>query len=233
MAKRSMFVGMDVHKETIDISIAQEGRAGEVRHYGVIAGDVEALAKVVRALRAPGRRLHFVDEAGPCGFGIYRHATEQGEACTVVSPSHIPKRSGDRIKTDRRDSNALARLHRAGESTIWRGISSAWRPVTVDSSRSTVGRSPFGIVTIGPRRSGARRSRVSSFSDASCSMASHAGARRCATTGSGVRPVDRIPSTRATSCTRRVRPRHRPCHARRPRPRRSRCPRVPSATPAR
>lgn len=64
-----------------------------------------------------GRRLHFVYEAGPCGFGIYRHLTTQGGACTVVSPSHIPKRSGDRIKTDRRDENALARLHRAGELT--------------------------------------------------------------------------------------------------------------------
>jgi transposase len=117
MAKRSMFVGMDVHKESIDISIAEEGRTGEVRHYGVIAGDVTALDKVVRALRAPGRRLQFVYEAGPCGFGIYRHLTGQGEACAVVSPSHIPKRSGDRIKTDRRDGNALARLHRAGELT--------------------------------------------------------------------------------------------------------------------
>ena len=115
MTKRSMFVGMDVHKESIDISIAEEGRAGEVRHYGVIPGDLEPLDKVVRALRAPGRRLHFVYEAGPCGFGIYRHLTTHGEACTVVSPSHIPKRSGDRIKTDRRDSQALARLHRAGE----------------------------------------------------------------------------------------------------------------------
>jgi transposase len=98
MAKRSMFVGMDVHKESIDISIAEEGRTGEVRHYGVIAGDVTALDKVVRALRGPGRRLHFVYEAGPCGFGIYRHLTGQGEACTVVSPSHIPKRSGDRTQ---------------------------------------------------------------------------------------------------------------------------------------
>jgi transposase len=61
--------------------------------------------------------LHFVYEAGPCGFGIYRYLTTLGEACTVVSPSHIPKRSGDRIKTDRRDGNALARLHRAGELT--------------------------------------------------------------------------------------------------------------------
>ena len=117
MAKRSMFVGMDVHKESIDVSLAEEGRDGEVRHYGVITGDLEAVAKVVRALCAPQRRLRFVYEAGPCGFGIHRYLTAHGEDCVVVNPSSMPKRSGDRIKTDRRDGAALARLHRAGELT--------------------------------------------------------------------------------------------------------------------
>ena len=115
MENRNMYVGLDVHKETIDVSIAEGHREGEVRHYGVIASDLEPLDKVVRALRAPDRRLHFVYEAGPCGFGIHRHLTARGEDCVVVSPSMIPKRSGDRIKTDRRDSQMLARLHRAGE----------------------------------------------------------------------------------------------------------------------
>jgi transposase len=117
MAKRNMFVGLDVHKDSIDVCLAEEGRHGEVRHYGVIQGDLEALDKVVERLRAPGRRLHVVYEAGPCGFGIYRHLTAQGEDCVVVSPSRIPKCSSDRIKTDRRDADALARLHRAGELT--------------------------------------------------------------------------------------------------------------------
>jgi transposase len=117
MAKRSMFVGMDVHKESIDVSLAEEGRDGDVRRYGVIPGDLEAVTKVLRALRAPNRRLRFVYEAGPCGFGIYRHLTAQGEDCVVVNPSSMPKGSGDRIKTDRRDGDALARLHRAGELT--------------------------------------------------------------------------------------------------------------------
>ena len=75
MAKRSMFVGMDVHKESIDVSLAEEGRGGDVRHYGVIPGDLESVAKVLRALRAPTRRLRFVYEAGPCGFGIHRYLT--------------------------------------------------------------------------------------------------------------------------------------------------------------
>jgi len=117
MAKRNMFVGMDVHKESIDISLAEAGRDGDVRHYGVIPGDLDALAKVVRALRAPDRSLRFVYEAGPCGFGIHRYLTGEGEDCVVVNPSSMPTRSGDRVKTDRRDGNALARLHRAGELT--------------------------------------------------------------------------------------------------------------------
>ncbi len=117
MANRSMFVGMDVHKESIDISLAEEGRDGEVRHDGGIAGDLEALAIVAKALRAPTRQRRFVYEAGPCGFGIHRFLTAQGEECVVVNPWSTPKRSGDRIKTDRRDGDALARLHRAGELT--------------------------------------------------------------------------------------------------------------------
>src|SRR2546425_5922763 len=130
MGNRSMFVGLEVHKEPMAVSIAEGRGGGEVRRWGVMASDLEPLDKVVRALRAPDRQLHFVYEAGPCGFGIYRHLTKRGERCVVVSPSMVPKRSGDRVKTDRRDSLALARLHRAGEL----------RPIYVPDDADEIGR---------------------------------------------------------------------------------------------
>ncbi len=115
MKKHSTFVGMDVHKNSISIALAHEGRQGEVRSYGRIDGSLYALDKVIRKLVSTGNRLHFVYEAGPCGYPIYRHLTAQGFDCMVVAPSRIPKKSGDRIKNDRRDAIQLARLHRAGE----------------------------------------------------------------------------------------------------------------------
>jgi transposase len=115
MAKRTTFVGLDVHKDSITVAIAEGGRFGEVRMFGEIGGELEAVDRLLRSLRAPDRTLHFVYEAGPCGFTIFRHLTHKGEDCAVVSPSLTPKRAGDRVKTDRRDAMTLARLHRAGE----------------------------------------------------------------------------------------------------------------------
>jgi transposase len=117
MKDNSTFIGMDVHKNSIDIAIAQKGRRGQVAHYGKIDGTLAALDKVVRKLVSKGDRLHFVYEAGPCGYQIYRHLTAQGFDCSVVAPSRVPKQKGDRIKNDRRDALMLARLHRAGELT--------------------------------------------------------------------------------------------------------------------
>src|SRR4030042_569903 len=107
-----LYVGLDVHKMSMDVAIAATG--GEVRHYGKIGGDLEALDQVVRKLQASGAALRFAYEAGPCGYQVYRHLTGQGYPCLVAAPSLIPRRPGDRLKNDRRDAVTLARLFRAG-----------------------------------------------------------------------------------------------------------------------
>lgn len=119
MNQFSKYVGMDVHKSTIAVAVA-EGRGGEVRYLGEIANTTEAIGKLVRQLKKGDDSLSFCYEAGPCGYGIQRHLSDLGWDCQVVAPSLIPKKAGDRVKTDRRDSVMLARLHRAGELTaVW------------------------------------------------------------------------------------------------------------------
>ena len=111
------FVGMDVHQKSISIALADDGPEGEVRLYGKIDNTPEAIDKVIRKLVSTGAELHFVYEAGPCGFTLYRHLTGNGFSCIVAAPSMVPKKSGVRIKNDTRDAIALARLLRAGELT--------------------------------------------------------------------------------------------------------------------
>ena len=107
------FVGLDVHKATVCIAVAEGGRGGDVRQLGVFENRPEILSKVVSRLSKGGRRLSFCYEAGPCGYGLHRLLTGYGHECVVVAPSLIPMKAGDRVKTDRRDALMLAKLHRA------------------------------------------------------------------------------------------------------------------------
>lgn len=117
MKKTVKYIGMDVHKNSISIAIADQGRDGEVRYYGKIAHDIDQLAKVIRKFISQGAELKCVYEAGGCGYHLYRYLTSNGIDCAVIAPSKIPRKSGDRQKTDKRDCLTLAKLHRSGELT--------------------------------------------------------------------------------------------------------------------
>lgn len=119
MKKYSKFVGLDVHKERIQVGIAKAGR-GEPMFYGEIENTPEAVKTLTGRMTADGQPVLFCYEAGPCGYSIYRQLKELGHACEVVAPSLTPRKAGDRVKTDRRDAVTLARLQRAGELTaVW------------------------------------------------------------------------------------------------------------------
>ena len=115
----NIYIGLDVHKSTIAVAIAKAGR-DEARFYGDIDNTPAAMRKLLKRLSANGETLHLCYEAGPCGYGLYRQLITRGYDCEVVAPSLIPRKAGDRLKTDRRDALMLARLHRAGELTpVW------------------------------------------------------------------------------------------------------------------
>jgi transposase len=116
----AVFIGLDTSKKTISVAVAEEGRQREVRFLGDIENTPEAVRRLVTRLAGKHRRLAFCYEAGPTGYGLYRQITALGHECAVIAPSLIPKRPGERVKTNRRDAVTLARLHRAGELTrIW------------------------------------------------------------------------------------------------------------------
>lgn len=115
----SDYVGLDVHKASIAVAVARAGRR-EPEFLGEIPNTEAAVRKLLKRLSPDGEVLSFCYEAGPCGYGLYRDLTGPGHDCAVVAPSLIPRKAGERLKTDRRDALSLARLHRAGELTaVW------------------------------------------------------------------------------------------------------------------
>jgi transposase len=114
---RTLSIGMDVHKDAIAVaSVGQEHHA-EVIYLGALGTRQCAIDQLVRKLQSKSQQLVFVYEAGPCGYWLYRYLTKKGHACWVVAPSLIPKKAGDRGKTNRRDAIQLARLMRSGDLT--------------------------------------------------------------------------------------------------------------------
>src|SRR5437867_2683961 len=111
----TLFVGLDVHKETIAVAYVSEDREAEVVSLGTIGTRQCDIDKLIRKLQAKGKTLHLVYEAGPCGDWLYRYLTKKNLKCWVVAPSQMPKKAGDRVKTDRRDAMQLARLLRSGD----------------------------------------------------------------------------------------------------------------------
>ena len=109
--------GLDVHTETIAVAVAEPD--GEVRSLGTIANREDSIRKFIRRLGSP-EHLRVCYEAGPTGFVLYWQLTQLGVKCDVIAPSLVPKKPGDRVKTDRRDALKLARSHRSGDLTaVW------------------------------------------------------------------------------------------------------------------
>lgn len=114
------FVAFDVAKTKHAVAVAEAGRAGEVRFLGEVENTPARIERTIRRLAGRYGRLQVCFEAGPTGYGLYRQIKELGHDCLVVAPALIPRRSGERVKTNRRDAVTLARLHRAGELTgVW------------------------------------------------------------------------------------------------------------------
>ena len=117
MREKVRFLGMDVHAETIAIAIAEPD--GEVRSLGTIANREDSIRKFVKKLGSP-EQLRACYEAGPTGFALYWQLAQLGVECAVIAPTLVPKKPGDRVKTDRRDALKLARSHRSGDLTaVW------------------------------------------------------------------------------------------------------------------
>src|SRR5215475_12684017 len=113
----TLYVGMDVHKESIAVAYVAQEYGADVVSLGTVGTRQCDIDKLIRRLQSKSQQLVFVYEAGPCGYWLYRYLTKKGYECWVVAPSLIPKKAGDRVKTNRRDAVKLARLLRSGDLT--------------------------------------------------------------------------------------------------------------------
>jgi transposase len=113
----TLYVGLDVHKDSIAVAYVAKDHDAAVIYLGTIGTRPCDIDQLVRKLQSKAPHLVFVYEAGPCGYWLYRYLTKKGQVCWVVAPSLIPKKAGDRVKTDRRDAVQLARLMRSGDLT--------------------------------------------------------------------------------------------------------------------
>src|SRR3990167_4317433 len=166
----TLFVGLDVHKLSVSVPTAEDSRDGDVRFCGEVANTPEQVRKLAERLSRSGDQLEFCYEAGGCGYGLYRQLTEMGHGCLVAAPTLIARKPGDRIKTDRRDSQMLALQHRAG------GLTAVWVPDEVheamrdlvrargDAMMASIGAGPAIVATGGAEPSSRRACRTSAAS---------------------------------------------------------------------
>ena len=114
-----IFIGLDTHKESTEVAYVLDGRESVPIHFGKIPSTKQAFTKLARQFQSkyPNATLHFTYEAGPCGYWVYRLLTSLGHCCYVIAPSLIPKKPGDKIKTDKRDALNLARLLKNADLT--------------------------------------------------------------------------------------------------------------------
>src|ERR671923_1082966 len=113
----TLYIGLDVHKDSIAVAYIAKDHDAEVIYLGTMGTRQADIDQLIRKMQSKAQHLVFVYEAGPCGYWLYRYLSKKGYVCWVVAPSLIPKKAGDRVKTDRRDAVQLARLMRSGDLT--------------------------------------------------------------------------------------------------------------------
>lgn len=136
----TVFVGLDVHKESITVAYTID--MGDVELLGKIGTAKADIDRLCKRVQSKARHVRVVYEAGPCGYGLYRELVQRGFDCMVCAPSLIPKKPGERVKTDWRDAVKLVRALRAGdlsavhvpnvEDEAFRDLARAWATAKAD-----------------------------------------------------------------------------------------------------